>query len=467
MHHCAFHPLRPATWRCDACARSYCDDCIGDGPANGDRDSCLLCDADLVSLGHAFTAQPFWRRLQESFRYPLAAPALGVIVGTALVGGLAPQLGLIGALVALAATGVLLKYAFTCLKRTSEGELVAPDVAEAWSGGVALLFKLIAIGVVFAIGVGAAFAALGPGMGMLLASLGLLALPAVVIVLALSGRLFTALNPAMSVRIIRAVGLPYGLLQAFILVMTGSVGLIQEVLGGAGPLAQLLQSMVSNYYTIVVFHIMGYMLFQYQGALGFVARGDAGEGRAYKDRAALLRARLDVLVKDGRYGAARALYAEALARDPDDRALARRHLDFLLALASAFDDADGLARDASVHLRRMLRQRHPEPLAPVYHRVREHLPGFVPEAPEVRVAVAKELADRGEYRAAVGLLNGLQRAFPDFDGLGAACHLMADCLEQIPALAAQAPRARALADRFGALDVAETPVDDPQRSPDG
>ncbi|HSG91384.1 MAG TPA: hypothetical protein VLA56_19365 [Pseudomonadales bacterium] len=453
VQYCDFHPRTAATWHCAFCSRDYCDDCMDEGPDERPRDSCILCDGDLESLGHAFTAVPFWRRLQESFRYPLDGNAIAVIVGTAVVAGLAPLLlgTLIGLILALIATGVLVKYAFTCLKRTSEGDLKAPDVAGSFSGGIKLLFKLMAIGIVFGTLVQAGFVAVGPGFGMFLATVMVIVLPAVIIILALTESLFAALNPLTSYRLIRAIGLPYGLIQGFILIMFASVGLIQEMLAGGGDLpASVLGAVVSNYYTVVMFHIFGYMLFQYQGALGFVARGD-DEDRPHRSPQERLQARVAVLVKDGRYLDARSLLAGEVKRAPGDRILARQLLEYLLAT----HDGTALRDYASQYFERALKRGDPDPLAPVYHRVRELAADYRPDLPEVRVALARQLAERGEHLAAVRLLNGLQKDFPEYAALGEAFHLMADSLQELPDMQAQAGKARALADRFGPLDIGE------------
>jgi hypothetical protein len=48
--------------------------------------------------------------------------------------------------------------------------------------------------------------------------------------------------------------------------MSGSVSFIGELISGETSIIFLgLQIAASNYYTLVVFYLMGYMLFQYQG----------------------------------------------------------------------------------------------------------------------------------------------------------------------------------------------------------
>lgn len=447
MDSCRYHPTVAASWHCRHCARTFCDDCVGQAPHNRHETTCLLCDAPVDSLGGAGDAEPFWRRLEESFRYPLTLDAGGVIIGGALLGTVAIYLPPIFAvLLSLFVAGVVVRYSFNCLMSTAQGRLVAPDIVESYGGGISLLFKLLIMLIAVSVLIGLAVTFLGPALGGLIALVVLVLVPAMIMLFAAQDSLRAGLDLRAAWRLVGAIGMPYGVLLGLMLVMMTSVAVIEELLGGTDFLALTLQSAASNYYSIVMFHIMGYCLFQYQRELGYVAERDDGSTRAPKSERELIDARISVLVKEGRYEDALKAYSTAVKRFPDDRVLGRRCLDFLLATRQEklLDDY------ASAFFERALRQPDPAPLAPDYHAVRRVLPSYMPDTAELRVALARELQERGEARHAVQLLNGLHKAFPKYGGLAEAYALMAEVLESLPRLAGQAEKYRAFAARFAA-----------------
>lgn len=73
MDYCKYHPLTAATYYCDACDTKTCDTCCDDEKI---KLRCFSCSKQLESLGAVNYARPFWRRLEESFRYPLKTQPL-------------------------------------------------------------------------------------------------------------------------------------------------------------------------------------------------------------------------------------------------------------------------------------------------------------------------------------------------------------------------------------------------------
>ncbi|MEE4300915.1 MAG: hypothetical protein V2J24_15860 [Pseudomonadales bacterium] len=442
MESCRYHPTVAAGWHCRHCARDFCDDCIAQGPQNRYQTTCILCDEPLDSLGGAGDAEPFWRRLEASFRYPLTLDAGGLIIGGAILGTVAIYLPPIFAvLLSLFVAGVVVRYSFNCLKSTAQGRLVAPDIVESYGGGIALLFKLFVMLMAVSLLIGLAVAFLGPALGGLIALVVLVLVPAMIMLFAAQDSLRAGLDLRAAWRLVGAIGTPYGVLLGLMLVMMTSIAVIEELLGSTGFIALTLQSAASNYYTIVMFHIMGYVLFQYQRELGYVAERDDGSSQTPKSERELIDARIAVFVKEGRYEDALKVFSAAVKRFPEDRALGRKCLDFLLATRQEklLDDY------ASAFFERALKQRDPAPLAPDYHAVRRVLPGYMPDTAELRVALARELQHRGESKHAVQLLNGLHKVFPKYGGLPEAYGLMAEVLESMPKMAPQAEKYRAFA----------------------
>ncbi|MHA7878635.1 MAG: hypothetical protein ACX931_02515 [Saccharospirillum sp.] len=445
MDYCNYHPLEAATYHCPNCHIDCCDACVDDSDIDlGVR--CLKCRGELRLLPAEHRVPPFWRRLQEGFRYPLTLQTLVLIASVSVITtltSLAASAVIVAFIINLAATGIMLKYSFLCLQQTARGNLTAPEVADAYQGGIALVFRLLLMLVLMGGAVFATAVFVHPSLGALLGVYFVMAFPASLIQFAISEDLVAAFNPVNSFRLIWTIGLPYGVLIALILVMIGSVGVIQQLIGFNFTLIALsLQSMVSNYYLVVVFHLMGYMLFQYQARLGYSARAD--DEALGRSQEAVALAHLDILLKEGRYEALIEGYRKALAQFPQSKTVHTRYFEFLTQARNP----QWMADFAETHLRFLHEQGHGEVMGQAYRTTRTVVPDFRPASPDLRLALARDGFRRDDVRGVVRLLNGLHRTDPDFPHLPAALALLADALALMPETAGKADACRALAKRI-------------------
>ncbi|HEX6834779.1 MAG TPA: hypothetical protein VF132_14670, partial [Rudaea sp.] len=81
-----------------------------------------------ASTAAVVTIPPFWNRLREITLYPAHASALSTIIVLALC-KLCVYLPF-GGLLAVAVTIAMYKYAFECLRATSNGYMQPPEIAE-------------------------------------------------------------------------------------------------------------------------------------------------------------------------------------------------------------------------------------------------------------------------------------------------------------------------------------------------
>ena len=70
---------------------------------------------------------------------------------------------------------------------------------------------------------------MGPAMGGLAALLVTLSFPAIIINYAVSDNMFESLNPVNIIRLVNSIGLPYGLILGFILIMSGSIAVLYQL----------------------------------------------------------------------------------------------------------------------------------------------------------------------------------------------------------------------------------------------
>lgn len=267
MDTCKYHPLQATVFQCDACQISTCESCV-DYHDDAHEPRCVHCHGPLISVVNSENIAPFWRRIEQAFRYPVNGNTLLLIVILSVVSTVAAELlgsGLVSLVITLAAFGGLLKYSFMCLMETSEGEFTPPDITEALTGGLGLAFKMIAM-IILMVGSVLVLAFYVHEMVALLAAvLYIIGLPAVIITFAHTQSIFAALNPMFFLGLIWRIGFPYAALLGFMLIMSGSVSLLDSLIGdGYAAVSGVLSMIVSNYYTVVMFHIMGYLLYQYR-----------------------------------------------------------------------------------------------------------------------------------------------------------------------------------------------------------
>jgi tetratricopeptide (TPR) repeat protein len=413
----------------------------------------------MQSLGSASSEEPFWRRLDQSFKYPLNTYTLALIVGVSILNNIVMFVPFT-ILWQLMLTGAMMSYCFACLQQTAIGKFKAPDITTAYEGGLLLLVKLFAILLVMILFVVLTYSVLGPLIGNLTAVTAIVFIPSAIILFGLSNSLIEALNPIKQLRLITAVGLPYGLILAFVLVMTASVSIIHELIGFRFSIvSSMLQATVTNYYTVVLFHIMGYMIFQYQRELGFTARSDHGEGRTIRDAAENTKHLIDVLVKEADFNLTLQELQGGLKKYPDDPYFAKQCFEFILASRNT----ESIDNFGSFYLGYLIRHQEFHQLNAVYKRILLVKPDFHADTADVRHRLAQVLHQGGDSKTAVRILNHLHKEFPDYAQLPAAYELMAKCLAELPNMQKQAQQYRQFASKLRKRFKKEQP---PERQPD-
>lgn len=444
MSYCHYHPLTPATWYCQHCQAGSCDSCtrLADN-LNSVRAAsrCLHCDGPVQSLGAVHSAEPFWRKLPEAFRYPTDRAPLILIAGSAFASSLGPALPL-GFIIQLIALAMVLRYCFTSLQLTAQGRMSAPSLSEMGQGGLTILMQLILLVAIMAGLVAGAWHAIGPGTAKLLGTSFTLALPAIIILFALSESLLAALHPQSILGLIRALGSSYGALLGMLMVMMASVEVLQNLLGELAWLTLFLSELISNFYMVVSFHLLGLMIFQHQGDLGFVARDDSISHE--RSEQSLHDARLDIALKNGEYQKLVDLFVEANQKFPQDLRYYERCFNFLCAARIS----DRLVRFFPHYLQQLESSNRTLQIYPAYKQLLKLLPDYQPDSARLRHLLADYCRRHGDSARAVKLLNGLNRAFPNYPKLPQAFELMAEALADLPNMDAQAAKCRALAKKL-------------------
>lgn len=267
---CKYHPDVPARWHCPTCAVQMCASCVKPALGRGSP-TCHACQGQVSSLGVGNTIPPFWERVPHFFTYPMKADALVYLAGLSLLTLLAfiPILGLVIYLVICYA---LLKYGYMVLTHTARGNLEPPAVLGSGlgaDGNLPLKQLVVFVGMAFVVGGASSLA--GPFVGLVVLLLMLFSMPASVMSMAIDGSVLKAIDPMSLGSIVARIGLPYGILYVFLLLLMGGSAFMQSVLAAALPpsLVIVATTLVSGYFTVIMFNMMGYVVYQYHEELGF------------------------------------------------------------------------------------------------------------------------------------------------------------------------------------------------------
>ncbi|MDH0141811.1 DUF4013 domain-containing protein [Aquipseudomonas alcaligenes] len=409
--YCRYHPAQPATWHCSPCQRDFGDCCI---PLNADapelEPQCPLCAGKLQFLGAANTAQPFWQRIPLFFRYGLQPGPLLFAAALCLASLFMPAWKLLW----LALFCVATKYLQSVIESSSQGVREAPALQGAFDGeGFSLFWRLL---VIFFIAFAVVWLAADFDSEALFwaATLGVqLLIPASIIRLALDKTLSAALSPDQVGAVIKAMGWRYLILWVFLFILWQSPDAVVYMLSSGLPRVVLMPiaALLFGYFSVVMCAMMGYAVFQYQGALGYVAVDESAPrgvpAEEYRRRRALADA--EVRVKEGQSAQALEVLAKALDVAPNDLKLNERFHQLLFGLG---------ARERCLrHLEHYLplaARLNPAQGAFALLNARQFKADYLPEDALVCERLAEALLQRHKTREGLSLLRNLHQRFPDY-----------------------------------------------------
>lgn len=413
---CDYHPRRAARWQCPDCVRTYCRECAhcSDQPLSanpGDGPPCPLCGRLTESVGHANTIVPFWLRIHDFFRYPSHPRALVYMAVLALISTLAPRLGLPGVLLVLMVSVVFVRYAYATLEHTARGHIEPPVVdMDMVTDRLGVAFQQVAVFVLLMIAAIAAMVFLGP-LGFVLAFFFLMAIPATVMLLGMEGRIMVAVNPLRHVGLIAGVGWPYLLLCLFLVLLYGGSAIITQLSMHVLPMGGVMfvANFTSMYFTLIMFTLMGYVVYQYHEVLGFDVEaeheaGEEDEGAA-PDPAIT---RSHILVCEGRVKAALDGLSARLRDGPPDPAL-RERFHRLLILAGEGERLAGFSRS---YIRRMVEEDKTGKALAIYRDTLRLVPDFDLEDARLAVPLIQAAARERAWDMVLALARGFRERYP-------------------------------------------------------
>jgi hypothetical protein len=440
---CKYHPQTPARWRCESCQINFCPSCI---TLVGNRTpDCPICKRELISLGSANLIKPFWARLREFFLYPLHLGPLMVLAVLTLVAFFLIQMpGWYyrvdflfwriprNFLFAIPFLFVFLKYAQSVLEETAHGHLrPRPLSTEQLTENGLIVIKLLLLLMVFSLIQFTALDLFGQVGKHIIEFVLAFATPAAIMVLAMEDKLFSALNPVTVGSVILRIGAPYIILFVlFYLLQIARDTMIMLLAGTMNPaVGATIFVFVSMYFYLIMFNMMGYLLYQHHEELGFSIDVEMEEVPDKKKKtqepevSPELRA-VEILIHEGKTEDAVKQLQGIIRHSPTDIEARER----LLKLLRLTGDMEIFREQGQSYISYLIIENKLAQAAKVYQSCAEYDKTFKPEKANERLELGKFLRHNGQAKLAMAVLNNLHKDFPAYDNVPQAYLMVAQML---------------------------------------
>jgi len=311
--------------------------------------------------------------LPEIHQYPLASSGLIAIFAIAFAMVLLVSLH---GLFVVPVVAVMTLYGFTCLKSSAQGEENIPEFSEAINGNVGLAFGLLGILILIGFLVGAIFFYLGDVFGIVAYLLAVIAVPAIIMLLSVEESVISALNISNIFRIIWVCGISYG-------------------------------TVISNYYFIVIFHLMGYMLFQNSRALDFDV--DLQDETLDRSQEQLLAVEAEILIKEGEYASGTRKYYQYLQANKKDLFRWQKYFQLVIETRNV-TASDEFAEE---YFQKLISVQDEISLVQAYLKIKKMNPRFQIKSIPLRIQLAKHLFEANYFKSIVNLLQNINQLTED------------------------------------------------------
>lgn len=458
---CKYHPQRAARWACDHCHINVCSSCLSREEPDGEP-TCPLCQRTMTEIDGGPLVAPFWNRLPRFFALPMQPQVLGLLLAITAVSALIGYRMITAWLVQLLLMLTFYKYAYATLNHMARGHDKALPLVQGLGGdGVSLAIKQFFVFVVMFIPLAIVRATLGAAAASLYYLVVMFCLPASVMALAVERNFVSAVNPSVLFGIIKRIGFAYLALFFMLGILSSGPTMIQEyMVKSIGRDYYALQKedprdvdqeevqrvkqsfqdklfhlvipvsvFVNGYFTLVMFSMMGYVLFQNHRRLGLDVDVDV-ETPAVREAGGVrehpLLGDIEALIKEGQLETAVTRLRQRVLKHRDDRILHDR-FHGLLALTG---DVPRLTGHGAEYIGMLLNSSDRAKAVQVYRDCKQADPQFKLDSPNQVYPLAETMFGVGEYKLLVQLANGFHRLYPNHPGTARLYLLVARALSE-------------------------------------
>ena len=341
---CHYHPTQTASWHCFDCDIFLCSECAIErkklGSASGEKEhACPKCNFAVEWMGISNLIEPFWKRLPKLFIYPFSPSPLILNIILVIAATIFSGKSLFSTLTSILIWGCLIKYSYAVLTATARGNLTPPKLTQSTlSDDFGQVFKQYGLIIIIVLTITTAMQIAGPVVALPLIILAVLSLPAMIILLATTESLLHSVNPVLFINLILRIGWGYLLMYFFLTLLIGAPSALGYFVIKMLPnaLHAPFICFAENFYTIVAYHLMGYVILQYHNEIGYkVEREDFHDPTAKQNKnmggqnTSTLR-RVNALITEGKLDEATAfLEQKMISENADDITLQERYFNLL------------------------------------------------------------------------------------------------------------------------------------------
>lgn len=353
---CRYHPTRLPVVICSQCSNTLCPDCIPRWPKSG-YPRCQICRAEMEPLGISQYVKPFWQCFDRFFKFPFLKDNLLFIFITLLFYGIfvppwheSGQFSVSYAFYrmviwALFPSFIVGYFSLVAVKATS-GAFSTPKISEVWSaGGFSLLFKSLIIISFFYFSLDLIKFSIGPTAEIILSILGALLFPASLILLFMEKEMTTAINPSRIFGLVNAIGWPYAFLWALVMMLVSSSDILNNLPDNihSSGLYPYIVIMVNLFFGLILFYLLGYVVYQYHHELGLSISHDNIEllNQPKSERKALM-IEAELLIAEGNYQSAAKVLQDALKKNSNQERLHEKLLNLSLLTLEQSEQLDAV-----------------------------------------------------------------------------------------------------------------------------
>jgi tetratricopeptide (TPR) repeat protein len=298
---------------------------------------CPKCNQPLTKIAVGNLVEPFWGRLHKFFVYPFHPRPLLLMIILSFLFTLVAGPGFLNLMLQGLIWCIILKYSFAALRNTANCDLSPPRInSETVSGDFGVIFKQIVLYIIIGIAFGFVAKTAGLIVGFLFLGFVVLSIPAMIIVLVGTESLIAALNPMIFVTMAWRIGWGYLLMYLFLILLGAAPSVIGHYIISYLPEVShlFLYTLAKSFYTVVSYHLMGYVILQYHEEIGYeveLADEDVFEPQMAPDQTgerAILNS-VEILIREGKTDEAISLIQEQTGGKIADLHLAERYFDLL------------------------------------------------------------------------------------------------------------------------------------------
>lgn len=243
--------------------------------------------------------------------------------------------------------------------------------------------------------------------------LGILFLPAVLMVLFVEKSLLTALNPILLMQLIHSLGMSYLAINLIALLLTGLLGLTVFLLSNSLPnlVLYLLMWYLGLYFVVIMYLVMAYVLFQHQ----FKIKEQEWQtetnmhNKSLKASSQQFLANANVKIAAGEIKEGLELLQKAIAIDSLNLDLHKNYHEVLMKT----NDLKTLNHHSRNFIRKLIARNHGVRAAEIYQSVLQKIPDFHLEEVQVAISLSNILKDLHRYQLAAQALTNLHQYCPN------------------------------------------------------